>query len=331
MEENFLLDLIKISSESGKEKEIGEFIIRRLKSSFNIRKQKIKNNFNILAYVGKPKILFSCHLDVVPGKLKIKKDKRFIHGRGACDTKSQIAASILASEKAIEKGLSNFGLLFTVQEETDFAGAKKVAKLIPNSVNLIVIGEPTNLDIVKGQKGLLTFKIVCRGKAAHGATPKKGVNAIELLMNSLQKLKKIKFEKDKELGENTINIGKISGGTNVNIVPDYAEAIIDIRAAISPVKLVKKMKQELNADLEIINIYEPVFSKRAETLARKLKLKTKTVSYFTEAAFLNKRAETIVLGAGSIDDAHSNKEKVKIKDFKKLISIYSNLIKEYQN
>jgi len=330
MEEDLLLELIKIPSLSGNEAQIGDFIINRLKGKFKIQKQNLGVNFNILASVGQPKILLSSHLDVVPGNPEIKKDSEFIHGRGACDTKSQVAAGILAAEKALENGLTNFGILFTVEEETDFTGAKKVGEIIPDSVKLIIIGEPSNLDIISGQKGLLTIKASCKGKSAHGSMPEQGINAIEKLIDNLQKLKKIKFPKSKVLGENTINIGKISGGTKVNIVPDYAEAEIDIRASIPPAVILEKIKQELNIDIEIINFYEPIFSKQAKKIAKKLNLNTRTVSYFTEAAFLNKKAETIVLGAGDIKDAHSEQEKVKISDFKKLIDIYYKLIRIYQ-
>ena len=165
--EDFLIELIKIPSESGNEKEIGDFIVKRLKNNFKIIKQQVNNNFNILATKGNPKILISSHLDTVQGNLEVKKDKEYVYGRGACDTKSQIAASIFAAETALSQGLNNFGLLFTVQEEGSFAGAKKACEILPESVKLISFGEPTNLKIVKGHNGVVHFKIICRGKAAH--------------------------------------------------------------------------------------------------------------------------------------------------------------------
>lgn len=326
-EEKFLLDLIKIKSESGKEKEIGNFIIKRLKDNFLIRKQKVKDSFNILAFKGKPKILLAVHLDTVSGKIKIKKEKKYIYGRGACDTKSQIAAMVLAAEKA-ELSLNNFGLLFTIQEETDFLGAKEVVKIIPRSVKLMVVGEPTNLYLVKGQKGIVCFKIKQKGKSAHGSMPEKGINAIELLIKDLENIKKIKFSKN-ELGENAINIGLIKGGKAENIVPDYAEAVVTIRNVIGAKEIIKILRKKIKGEIEIIFSYDPILNKEAEKIAKKLKLKVKTVPYFTEAAFFNKKAKTLVLGAGKEEDAHSDREKVRIKDFKKLIEIYYQLLKEY--
>lgn len=329
MEEDILIELIRINSESGNEKDIGEFIKKRLERSFKIAKQNINDNFNLFVSAGDPKIIFCAHLDTVPEKIPVKSDGKFIYGRGACDNKSQIAAMILAAEEARKKGLIDFGLLFTVQEETDFAGAKKACELIPESTKLIVIGEPTNFSIVSGQKGLLTLKLICRGKSAHGSTPEKGVNAIELLIDNLKKLREINFDKNESIGENSLNVGIIKGGSAVNVVPDYAEATIEIRNTVNPEVILNQIKKELDVEIEIVNSYEPVFNQNAEELARKLKLKIKTVPYFTEMYFFGRKTSAIVLGAGLEEDAHSKNEKVKINDFKKLIEIYFKILEEY--
>lgn len=330
MEENFLLELLRISSKSGKEKELGEFIVNRLKKNFRIEKQEINNNFNIFAYLGQPRIIFATHLDTIVGDLEIKKDYKYVYGRGVCDSKSQIAAMILAAEKALKRGLTDFGLLFTVQEETDFMGAKKAIELIPKSTKLIVVGEPTNLVMAIGQKGLVYLKISKEGKSAHGAMPEKGINAIELLMNDLIKLKDIKFKEDDVLGKNIINIGIIKGGSAPNIVPDYAEATVVIRNTVEPKEIIEQIKKEIGAKIEVLTSYEPVLNKEIKMIAKKLNLETKTVPYFTEAYFFDKKAKSIILGAGKEEDAHSKDEKVKIEDLKKLIQIYLKLIGESQ-
>ncbi len=330
MEDDLLLGLIGINSESGKENDIGEFIFNRLKNKFIIKKQEVNKNFNLFAYVGEPKVIFSAHMDTVPGSLRINKDNEFIYGRGACDNKCQLAAIIISAEKAIEKGLTDFGLLFTVQEETDFAGAKKAANIIPDTVKLMIIGEPSDLKIIKGQKGLLTIKLKSYGKKAHGSTPDKGINAIENLMNSLVETKKINLPNNPDIGESTINLGMINGGNSPNVVPDYAEAIIEIRNTISAEKTIEILKSCIDkCEMEIINSYDPYINNNTEELANYLGLDTKTVPFFTEAYFFNKRTKVIVLGAGKEDDSHSENEKIKIKDFKKLIELYYKLIQYF--
>jgi acetylornithine deacetylase/succinyl-diaminopimelate desuccinylase-like protein len=203
-------------------------------------------------------------------------------------------------------------------------------EIIPNTTKLTIIGEPTDLNIINGQKGLITLKLICKGKSAHGSTPKKGINAIELLVESLSKLKKISFEKKEDLGESSLNIGIISGGNASNVVPDYAEATIEIRNTVNPEIVLEKIKGELkNTEIRIINSYEPILNKEAENIAKDLGLKTKIVPYFTEMYFFNKKSKTIVLGAGLDEDAHSKNEKVKINDFKKLIEVYLKILEKY--
>ena len=332
-DENLLLELIKIESESENEAQIGNLIFNRLKQKgFKIKKQlvnKNSKNFNIFAYTGKPKIIFSNHIDTVPVQIKIKKDNTKIYGRGACDTKSQVAAAILASEKALDSGLTNFGMLFTIEEETNLSGAKKAISLLPNTCELIVIGEPTNLDILTGHNGIIVFKLISRGKTAHGSMPEKGINAIELLIDDLNKLRGANFQTNKILGKNILNIGKISGGITDNVVPDYAEATITYRTVTDSVGIIKKIRSLVKSEVKILLDFEPFFNDSVDVIAKILKAKTKTVKYFTEASILSKKSNVIILGAGNIKEAHSNNEFVLIKEYNKLIDMYFDIIKYY--
>jgi acetylornithine deacetylase len=327
-----LLDLIRIKSESGNEKEIGEYISAYLKKlGLTVKKQlvdKRTGNFNIYAYVGRPKVIFSSHIDTVPTQLEIKSDNKYVYGRGSCDTKSQGAAAILAAEKALSDGLTNFGLLFTVQEETDFAGAKEALKLVPKC-KLVVIGEPTDLDIVKGHNGILVFELIAKGKTAHGSIPEKGINAIELLLKDLDILKKTDFGSDKILGKNILNIAKISGGIADNVVPDSAKALIAYRTVVKSSIILRQIRKLVKSKINITLDFESFSNALGDDLAKTLKLKTKTVRYFTEASILKEKGEIIILGAGNIKEAHSKNEYVKISEYNKLIDIYTNIIRIY--
>jgi acetylornithine deacetylase/succinyl-diaminopimelate desuccinylase-like protein len=81
--ENLLRDLIRIPSPSNNEKEIAEYIVKRLKKNFNIKLQKINAGYNILAYIDDPKIILTTHLDTVPKQIEIKEDENYFYGRGA--------------------------------------------------------------------------------------------------------------------------------------------------------------------------------------------------------------------------------------------------------
>lgn len=329
--QKLLIDLLKIPSLSGDEKKVGEFIVKRLKKSgFKIKTQIVdskKGNFNILAYVGKPKVLLNAHMDTVPGELKVYEDNQKIYGRGSCDTKSSIASMIVAGEELLRNKISDFGLLFDVDEETGLSGIKKALSIIPGSVKLIVVGEPSNLDLINGQKGILVFKLIARGKTAHGSMPELGVNAIEKLIKGLTKLQTLSFPTSL-LGENTLNIAKISGGIADNVVPDYAEAEIAIRISVPCSDILSILKNNL-LDLEIVPIIEcdPVLNQTTKSIAELIESKERTVSYFTEMYFLSKKAKSFVLGPGDIKYAHSDNEQIEKSQLDLAVKKYSKIIK----
>lgn len=331
-QQEFLLDLIKLESESGNEIEIGNFIINRLKDKFKIQKQMVnsqKGNFNILAYTGNPKVILVAHLDTVKKQLPIVVKEDFIYGRGACDNKSQVASIILACEKCLKEHISDFGMLFTVEEETDFSGAKKAIEIIPRNVEIIFVGEPTGLDLLKGHKGLITFKLIAKGKSAHSALPEKGLSAIDLLIEDLNKIKSIDFVEDSNLGKTTLNIGLISGGTGSNVVPASAEAIISLRTVKDSDKILNQIKENIkNCELELFFSYNPIFFEIPPVL-KEMQLKTRVAPYFTEAYFFKDIAPVFIIGAGNEEDAHSDNEKVEVQQFFNLIKLYSKILKNY--
>lgn len=316
-----LIDLIKIPSPSGEEKEMGEFISERLKKNFKVQIQNVGGRFNLLAYKGIPRIILNAHLDTVPKQLEIKEDNECIYGRGACDTKSSIASMIIAGEELIKQGKNNFGLLFNVGEELDFSGVKEAINLI--DPEYVIIGEPTNFNAIVGQKGLLGIKIKCFGKSAPGSTPEEGISAINKLVEDLSKLNKTKLPKG-ILGETTLNIGKISGGIAQNVVPDYAEAIVEFRTTIPNIEILNLLNQ-LNINFEILSEYDFVKLENLD-LIRKLNIKEENVSYFTEMYFWSKKAKVIVFGPGEYKYAHSDKEQIKKEDLDRAVKEYIRIL-----
>lgn len=313
-----LRELLKIPSPSGEERQMGIFLAERLKQNFRVKLQKVGSRFNILAAKGKPKIILAAHLDTVPGKLKLREDKKYIYGRGACDTKASIASMVVAAERAVCLGINNFGLLFDVSEETDFKGIKQAVKSV--KPEFVIIGEPTQLKFVTGQKGLLGFKVIARGKTAHGSTPERGKNAIGILLKELEKMQAIKLSKG-----TTINIGKIQGGRQMNVVPDYAEATIEIRTMPKDSNLFAKIKAVVKGATPLYDFKPKKLDNRE--LASLFK-KGITVPYFTEMYFWE---NAIVIGPGDPAYAHSENEKVRIMEVEKAVNIYLRLLKNYLN
>lgn len=317
--------LIRIPSESGQEQEIGSFLAERLKKNFEVTRQPVGNRFNVLAIQGKPILILTTHIDTVPKQLEIKEDNEWLYGRGACDTKGLMAAMILAAEQAVEEGLTNFGLLFDVSEETDFSGVKKALSLV--NPEYVIVGEPTAFTMRIGQKGLLSFKLVCKGKAAPGATPEQGVSAIERLMDDLQRLLKIPLPEDEKLGQSCLNIGMIQGGSAVNVVPDYAEATIEIRTTEFNLLFLDRIRKALRfAELEITSDFDFVILSELEWV-QPFNLKPTISKGFNELYFWSQRSKAIVFGPGDYAYAHGDEEKIRKEDILKGQPIYLDMIR----
>ncbi len=191
---------------------------------------------NLLAtWNGDPRILFTSHLDVVPPELPLARmADGGVRGRGACDAKGQIAAQLGAIELLLDRGVAGLAWLGVAGEESDSVGAAAAASsadLLRRFAGLraIINGEPTNCVLASGQKGFRLIKLSCEGKAAHGATPELGENALLSLLDWIDAARKAEGASDPELGPEAWNLGTLSGGRAANVVPDRAEAQLTLR------------------------------------------------------------------------------------------------------
>ena len=244
--------LIQIPTENPPGNERKAFIFLKpilSKMGFNIKTYiSPKGRWNIVAErrwgKGGRRLLFNGHLDVVPpgnpsqwkyppfqGKL----EKGKIYGRGSSDMKGGIASFLHAistidrSKIHIKQGAVVLHLVSDEESHghqgTDFLTQKG---LIQGDAALV--GEPSSLHPVIGQKGAIWLRISTLGKSAHGSRPHQGVNAIEKMMKLITHLNILSLEKEHPLlGRPTLNIGTIQGGTKINIVPDRCEIEVDRR------------------------------------------------------------------------------------------------------
>lgn len=206
------------------------------------------NKGNIILTIGRAEksIVLCGHLDTVPigdkrnwnyDPLGAEEDEDgYIYGRGSADMKGGVAACLGAikslSNRADDDNIP-FKIVFlgTSDEEIDFRGATTALKLnIMDTAEFLIVPEPTGLEVGIAEKGILWLLIKARGKAAHGSTPEKGINAIEELVKIFPKLHKaVPNDTHQVLGQSTLNIGMIKGGKSTNVVPEYAEIHCDYR------------------------------------------------------------------------------------------------------
>ena len=187
-------------------------------------------------------LVFHGHMDTVPvGDLEKWKYDPFagemidgrLYGRGSCDMKGPVAALTEAViQYSEQKHTIPLLLLCTSDEESGCSGAEVVADSgLLSGVRYGVCAEPTSLDVLVGEKGMLWSKVVVRGESAHGSRPQEGINAIQLCAKAIEIISEgdYHYEADELLGEMTLNIGMINGGIKINVVPDYCEAQLDMR------------------------------------------------------------------------------------------------------
>jgi acetylornithine deacetylase len=187
---------------------------------------------NVLATWGEPAVLFSTHLDTVPPQLPVRLEGETLFARGACDAKGQMVAQWMALDRLRDAGRTGFAWLGVAGEETDSLGAQAAFQWQERfqRCRALINGEPTDLKLATGQRGVENLLLSCHGRAAHGGSPELGHSAILDLLEWLEGMRRLPLMRDPELGSEVWNIGTIQGGTAVNIVPDQAQALVNLRS-----------------------------------------------------------------------------------------------------
>ncbi len=328
-----------------------------------------KGRWNIIAEKrwgkGGRRLIFNGHLDVVPAghlaqwkypPFQGKLEKGRIYGRGASDMKGGIASFLHAISMIDRSNIHpNQGavILHLVSDEEshghqgmDFLTHKKMIR-----GNAAIVGEPTDLDPVIGQKGALWFRISTIGKPAHGSRPHLGINAIEKMKKVINQLNSISLEKEHPLlGKPTFNIGTIQGGTKINIVPERCEIEVDRRMLPSEKK--EGVLREIKESLDSLQLQDPSFQYQIEEIdfaepseidpedeivkisveaigeVRGERPKIKGFSGFTDARFYIKecRIPTLILGPGGVDQSHTTNESVEVDALVQAAQIYGLII-----
>jgi len=232
-----LAELCALDSSSGREAELLPALLPALGSRgarVDVR-QLAPGRCNVLATWGEPRLLFSTHLDTVPPFLPPRLEGDTLFGRGACDAKGQMVAQWLALDRLLAEGRTGFAWLGVAGEETDSLGAQEALVWADRftGCKALINGEPTGLKLAAGQRGVENLQMVCNGRAAHGGSPELGHSAILDLMDWLEGLRRLPLGHDPELGAEVWNLGTIQGGSAVNIVPDQAEALLNLRTVPS--------------------------------------------------------------------------------------------------
>ncbi|MEJ6560557.1 MAG: M20 family metallopeptidase [Akkermansiaceae bacterium] len=300
----------------------------------------------------RPRILLGPHLDTVsivgmtvdPFAAEIRDEKMW--GRGTSDTKGPMAAMLWGLQENAHR-LADLPVAVDfvgfMGEESSQPGSRHFAKHHANEYEFAIVGEPTSLEAVYCTKGCLWATLEAEGKATHASQPHLGENAILKLTKVLHQIQDelaptLSHFTHPILGGCTANVGTIKGGSRTNIVPDFATATVDFRTV--PAMLEEKdtfsRVQEFIAGsgVTIAPSFEyppmdmdpdhPWLNRLGEI---HLGLKLTGAPWFSDAAHLSDAGlPSICLGPGSIDQAHTADEFIKISDLEDGAAWFTKLI-----
>jgi acetylornithine deacetylase len=319
--------LIDIPSLSGEEFEVGRFLASYLEGlGYRVESQEVAaGRANIIATTGaRPRVVLSTHMDTVPPFIASSEDETHIRGRGACDAKGIIAAQIVAAERLRVEGAAEFGLLFTVDEELGSLGARAANEhTLARECERLINGEPTGNKLAVGSKGSLRLRLTTEGRAAHSAYPEQGESAIEKMLDVLADVRACVWPRDEFFGETTCNIGVLKGGARPNIIAAEAQAELQIRL-VTPSVVVKKILEEALAGrtrVEYLSTAEPVRMHAVEGFEQEV------VRFTTDIPYLPNWGAPLLIGPGSILDAHTDGERVSKRELAESVELYARLVR----
>ena len=321
-------ELIDIPSVTGDEMAVGRFLSNHLDGlGYRVERQEAAGDrFNVIATTKEsPRIVFSTHMDTVPPWIASSEDEEFIYGRGSCDAKGIIAAQIFAAERLRAAGINDIGLLFTVDEELSSAGAQAANNHpLGRECRYLINGEPTDNRLATGTKGSVRVIITTEGRAAHSAYPEAGESAIDKLLDILQDIRACEWPEDSFFGATTCNIGVLSGGTRPNVIADKARAELQIRLGID-IEHVKGVLEEVTGGrgrLEYASAHNPV------RLFSVPGFEQCVVRFTTDVPYLSHWGKPLLIGPGSILDAHTDHERIAKQELEDAVDLYVDLMKK---
>ena len=318
-------ELLAIPSQSGDEKRVVDFVSRWLIArGWNVTVQAVsKGRGNIWASRAGSGVTFSTHLDTVPPHIPPKLDEKKLYGRGACDAKGIAAAMLTAADRLVSSGENRIDILMVVGEEQGSDGARAANNLTATS-RYLVNGEPTESKLASGAKGSLRVTVRTRGREAHSAYPHLGQSAIEPLLELLPTLRTLPLPSDPVLGETTVNVGLIKGGTGANIIPANAEAEMMVRL-VSDVEPVKRIIEEWAKGKAEIEFGSHIPAQKFHVVEG---FETAPMAYTTDIPLLSRWGTPLLFGPGSIHVAHTPDEHIDVDELRASVDAYERIARQ---
>jgi acetylornithine deacetylase len=315
-------ELLSLNTSTGNEGRAVDFVSRWLIGrGWNVTVQEVTTGRgNIWASRAGSGVTLSTHLDTVPPYVPPSLNGDRLFGRGACDAKGIAAAMLAAADHLAQSGEDRIDLLFVVGEEKGSDGAR-AANHLPATSKFLINGEPTESKLASGAKGSLRVLLHTRGREAHSAYPELGVSAIEPMLALLPTIHQLVLPRDPVLGDTTVNIGTIRGGTEANIIPGDCEAELMFRL-VGDVAPVKAMVERWAGRTAEITYGSHIPAQRFHTLPG---FEVASVSYTSDIPLLSRWGTPLLFGPGSIHVAHTPNEFISVHELRESVNTYERL------
>ena len=320
--------------------------------------------YNLIATLGQGAggLVLSGHTDTVPydpdrwqtDPFTLSERDNRLYGLGTCDMKGFFAI-VLDTLKDMD--LTNLAqpliILATADEESSMNGARALVQSGRPKARYALIGEPTALTPIHAHKGIMMEKIRVTGQAGHSSNPGLGNNALDAMHHVMSELMRYRHELKERYHDShfiidypTMNFGCIHGGDNPNRICGRCELEFDLRALpgmdnqalfheISAILPAIERRTDTTIQLEHLFPDVPSFSTEKESdiiqaCERLTQKQATTVAFATEGPFLNQLGmETLILGPGSIDQAHQPNEYMALDQIKPMQAVIKGLVERY--
>jgi acetylornithine deacetylase len=320
---DLLHELVAIPSLTGAEAGVVDFFEERFRQrGWLVESIEVSSGRrNVFVRRGRPRVVLTTHVDTVPPYFEPRREGGILFARGACDAKGSAAAMAVALEELLAD-TEGAALLLLVGEERGSDGAIAANQRAPEGVQFLVGGEPTENRFVAGSKGALRISVEARGKAGHSSV-EAGSSAVPPLLDFLDAVRRLDFPQDPAFGATTMNIGVIEAGTAPNVIADRARAEVLFRTGIPVGELLSRIEP----------LVQPPVTLRVPYRSDPIRFRVpkgshgEIVSFACDLPLLPRWGEPILVGPGSILDAHAAEERVDLSQIEEAVSIYGDLVR----
>lgn len=322
------------------------------------------NKANLIATLGSGPggLILSGHTDTVPfneerwdmNPLALTERDNKLYGLGSTDMKGFFPIAIEAAKAFLDQPLKEpLIILATADEESSMDGARALAAQGVPKGRFAVIGEPTSLVPIRMHKGIMMEAITVQGRAGHSSNPALGNNAMEAMNIVISDLLAFREQMQQrysnplfDVAVPTLNLGCIHGGDNPNRICGQCELHFDLRAlpGMNNEDLQLEIRQRLQPLAEqlgvnislrsLVNNIQPFEQPADSELVKAAEQLTghsaEAVAFATEGPFMRQLGmDTIVMGPGSIDQAHRPNEFMALDQVQPAITILQQLIRRF--